>query len=217
MRSGQLRPLFLKLAGLGVPFPTNEYGEYAGYQTDHDVRRRASSAGPLTSRFMTEALEASVKRRQVPILDHTLAVRILRDAGGVCGLLCLDTASREWLHIRCAHVVMCTGGPAIIYRSRVYPESQLGMSGMAFEAGAAGANLDCWQYGLASTAFRWNVSGSYQQALPRYVSVDKDGTQREFLADALGPGEAINRVFLKGYQWPFDDRRVDGSSGWTSW
>lgn len=48
---------FLKLATLGVPFPVNDYGEYVGYQTDHDLRRRASSAGPLTSRYMTEALE----------------------------------------------------------------------------------------------------------------------------------------------------------------
>ena len=47
---------FFRLAGLGVPFPMNEYGEYVGYQTDHDTRKRATSAGPLTSRFMTEAL-----------------------------------------------------------------------------------------------------------------------------------------------------------------
>ena len=40
---------FMKLAILGVPFPTNEYGEYAGYMTDHDVCKRATSAGPLTS------------------------------------------------------------------------------------------------------------------------------------------------------------------------
>ena len=203
---------FLKLAALGVPFPTNEYGEYVGYQTDHDVRRRASSAGPLTSRFMTEALEASVRARGVTILDRTLAVRILTDESGVTGLVCLDTQHMEWLHIRCAHVVMCTGGPALIYRTSVYPRSQCGMSGMAFEAGAAGANLDCWQYGLASVKFRWNVSGSYQQALPRYISIDESGVQREFLADALGPVEAMNRVFLKGYQWPFDPRKADGSS-----
>ena len=50
-------PCFFKLCALGVPFPFNEFGEYAGYRTDHDVRRRATSAGPLTSRYMTEALE----------------------------------------------------------------------------------------------------------------------------------------------------------------
>ncbi len=41
---------FFKLVQLGVPFPCNEMGEYVGYQTDHDTRRRATSAGPLTSR-----------------------------------------------------------------------------------------------------------------------------------------------------------------------
>ena len=203
---------FLKLAALGVPFPMNDYGEYVGYQTDHDVRKRASSAGPLTSRYMTEALEKSVRARGVEILDHTLAFRILTDDAGVAGVMCLRTDSREWLLIHCAHVVMCTGGPAMIYRNSVYPVSQFGMSGMAFEAGAEGANLDCWQYGLASVKFRWNVSGSYQQALPRYVSVDERGVEREFLADALGPVEAMNRTFLKGYQWPFDPRKAEGSS-----
>ncbi len=203
---------FLKLAALGVPFPTNAYGEYVGYQTDHDTRRRASSAGPLTSRYMTEALERSVRARGVEVLDRVLAVQILTDEDGVTGLLCLDLQRWEWLHIRCAHLVLCTGGPALLYRNRVYPPSQCGMSGMAFEAGAAGINLDCWQYGLASTGFRWNVSGSYQQALPRYVSVDDQGREHEFLAEALGEREAMYMGFLKGYQWPFDPRKVEGSS-----
>jgi len=44
---------FIKLANLGVPFPTNLYGEYVGYKTDNDPMQRASSAGPLTSKFMT--------------------------------------------------------------------------------------------------------------------------------------------------------------------
>lgn len=203
---------FLKLAGLGVPFPMNEYGEYVGYQTDHDVRRRASSAGPLTSKYMTEALEKSVRARGVQVLDGLMACRILTGKDGVQGVLCLDTSDREWVLIRCAHVVLATGGPAAIYHASVYPVSQLGMSGMAFETGAEGENLDCWQYGLASVKFRWNVSGSYQQALPRYVSVDEAGTEHDFLAEALGEEGALNRVFLKGYQWPYDPRKAHGSS-----
>lgn len=203
---------FFKLVQLGVPFPCNDMGEYVGYRTDHDVRTRATSAGPLTSRYMTEALERSVRARGVSVLDHTLAYRILTDGDGVCGLQCLDTSDGSLFTIRCAHVLLATGGPAAIYRDRVYPESQLGMSGMAFEAGAKGANLDCWQYGLASVAFRWNVSGSYQQALPRYVSVDEAGVEREFLLESLSQAEALSSVFLKGYEWPFDPRKLCGSS-----
>ena len=40
---------FMKLALLGVPFPQNEWGEYVGYQTDHDNTFRATSAGPAHS------------------------------------------------------------------------------------------------------------------------------------------------------------------------
>lgn len=205
-------PSFFKLCALGVPFPTNEFGEYAGYQTDHDTRRRATSAGPLTSKYMTEALEKSVLARKVPILNHALAARIVKDDQGVAALDVYLTEEKAFLRVRCANIVLCTGGPAHIYQDRVYPESQHGMSGLAFEAGAAGANLDCWQYGLASVAFRWNVSGSYQQALPRYVSVDADGAERDFLSDALGDRQALAFTFLKGYQWPFDGSKVPGSS-----
>ena len=205
-------PCFLKLVSLGVPFPANEYGEYVGYRTDHDTRCRATSAGPLTSRFMTEALEDSVRSRGVSVLNHGLAARIVTDSNGVAALDVYRTEENDFLRVRCAHLVLCTGGPAHIYQDRVYPESQHGMSGLALEAGAAGANLDCWQYGLASVQFRWNVSGSYQQVIPRYVSVDEEGVEREFLADALGERQAMTLTFLKGYQWPFDEGKVPGSS-----
>ena len=203
---------FFRLCALGVPFPTNAFGEYVGYQTDHDLRRRATSAGPLTSRFMTEALERSVRSHGVPVLDHAVAARIVTGPEGVAALDVFLPQEKQMMRIRCANLILCTGGPAHIYQDRVYPESQHGMSGLAFAAGARGANLDCWQYGLASVSFRWNLSGSYQQALPRYVSVDADGTEREFLVDALGEETALAYTFLKGYQWPFDENRLNGSS-----
>jgi succinate dehydrogenase/fumarate reductase flavoprotein subunit len=204
---------FFKLVQLGVPFPKNEYGEFVGYRTDHDPRRRASSAGPLTSKRMTEALERQVRAKGIEILDGVMAFELLVRDGRTAGVLALDLARNALFAVLCAHVVLCTGGPAALYRDSVYPLGHTGMSGMALAAGAKGANLHQWQYGLASTAFRWNVSGSYQQALPRCVSVDTSGHARECLADAFGdPLEAVWRCFLKGYEWPFDTRKVKGSS-----
>lgn len=107
---------FFKLVQLGVPFPCNEMGEYVGYQTDHDTRRRATSAGPLTSRYMTEELERSVRGRNIPILNHTLIFRILTDQNGVCGLLGLDTHTRELTAVRCAHVILATAAPPAFMR-----------------------------------------------------------------------------------------------------
>ena len=57
----------MRLVELGVPFPTNEYGEYAGYKTDHDNTLRATSVGPLTSKVMTEKLEKVVIRQTILI------------------------------------------------------------------------------------------------------------------------------------------------------
>jgi len=203
---------FLKLVQLGVPFPTNEYGEYAGYKTDHDPRTRATSCGPLTSKLMTEALERSVEKKQIPVLDGLTVFSILKDGDRAGGVLCCGRLGEMHLILARA-VILATGGPAALYENSVYPESQTGMTGMALEAGAAGANLSEWQYGLASTKFRWNVSGSYQQALPRYISVSPDGTVREFLPEYFPDAvRALDMVFLKGYQWPFDAAKVNGSS-----
>ena len=62
-----------------------------------------------------------------------------------------------------------------MYGSTVYPTSQTGATGIALEAGVVGRNLTESQYGIASIKFRWNLSGTYQQVLPRYVSTDRDG------------------------------------------
>ena len=210
---------FLRLAELGVPFPRNRWGEYVGYKTDHDPRRRATSAGPYTSRLMTESLERAVREKGVPILDHLQAVRVLSDGARCLGLLCLDNArageeDERFVLVRCKNVVFATGGPAGMYADSVYPLGHCGAAGLAFEAGVRGQNLTEWQYGMASLAPRWNVSGSYMQALPRFISTRADGAdEREFLpAYFANDGEMLTRVFLKGYQWPFDVRKVAGGS-----
>lgn len=211
---------FLKLAELGVPFPQNRYGEYIGYKTDHDPRRRATSAGPYTSRSMTECLERAVRADGVPILDKLQVIRILSDGREAAGLLCLDTAAADrpedrFVLIRCKNIVWATGGPAGMYADSVYPLGHYGATGLALEAGAHGKNLTEWQYGLASLHPRWNVSGTYMQVLPRFISTRADGSdEREFLNGFFArPSDLLTKVFLKGYQWPFDVRRVaDGSS-----
>lgn len=205
---------FLNLAELGVPFPVNRYGEYVGYKTDHDPYARATSAGPLTSKFMTEALEKQAKTFNIPIFDNLLAVEILKKEDGVCGLLCLDQENGEFVVFRCADILLATGGPAGIYADSVYPQCHTGSTGLALAAGAQLQNMTEWQYGLASIAPRWNVSGTYMQVLPRFVSVDEQGQEREFLQEYFDdPYEALSAVFLKGYQWPFDSRKVlQGSS-----
>jgi succinate dehydrogenase/fumarate reductase flavoprotein subunit len=217
---------FLHLVDLGVPFPQNRYGEFIGYKTDHDPRRRATSVGPYTSRSMVQQLEAKVQRNGTRVFDECRVVDIVTTDDGeggrkVAGLLVLrrdipyDGEVSPFLLFRCTNIVYATGGPAGMYATRVFPNGQWGASGAAYRAGVAGKNLTEWQFGLASIHPRWNVSGTYMQVIPRFVSTDADGgDEREFLTEAIGDyGRLLSLVFLKGYQWPFDIRKArDGSS-----
>lgn len=204
---------FLRLADMGVPFPVNRYGEYIGYKTDHDPHRRATSAGPYTSRFMTDCLEKEAESLGIELLDGYQAVRLLVKNEEIRGLFLISRKSGEPLIVLCSSLVFATGGPAGIYSASVYPESQFGATGIAFEAGCMGRNLTEWQYGLASVKPRWNVSGSYMQVIPRFVSIDEDGREYDFLSEYAYPREKmLFLIFLKGYQWPFDVRKLKSGS-----
>jgi len=212
---------FYKLASIGVPFPHNKYGEYIGYKTDHDPRERATSAGPLTSKFMTEKLEVQINNKGIRIFDGFVVIAVLKNDGNAVGLLAIDTAKQDspnkgFTLFNCTNVIYATGGPAGIYLTSVYPVNHLGSSGMAYEAGAKGINLTESQYGIASIKFRWNLSGTYQQVIPRYISTDSEGNdEKEFLDEYFeDKGKLLDAIFLKGYQWPFDPRKIEnfGSS-----
>jgi len=220
---GSLRE-FYHLVQVGVPFPHDPAGSYVGYRTDHDPRERATSAGPKTSRFMSECLQRQAGRCGIPIHDHQEAAGLLTAGEGddrrIVGLVTLDkqTLGGDWaLNVYlCENLVLAAGGPGELYRTTVYPAGQFGVHGLAFRAGLVAENLTESQFGLASTKFRWNVSGTYMQAVPRVVSTDADGGDaRDFLAECFPTmSRMATALFLKGYQWPFDPQRIEdhGSS-----
>jgi len=210
---------FLKLVELGVPFPQSRYGEYIGYKTDYDPRRRATSVGPYTSKLMTECLERAVNQKNIKIFDKLQVIKVLTDGDTLRGILCLNLQNTEdpnqrYVAFNCKNVIYATGGPAGMYADSVFPFGHYGATGIAFEAGVKGKNLTEWQYGLASVKPRWNVSGTFMQVLPKFISTDENGkNEKEFLFDFFSDkGAMLTNIFLKGYQWPFDVRKVDGGS-----
>lgn len=202
---------FYKLVSLGVDFPRNEFGEYVGYRTDHDYRKRATSCGPLTSNFMANALIKSVKSKNIDVHENLWASKLITENGKIRGVICVDINTGELSVFMASSVVLATGGPSGIYHSSVYPKSHNGSLGLAMEAGCTAVNLTEWQYGIASTDFRWNLSGSYMQVIPRFVSVDKNGVEREFLSDYIGD-ERYTLIFQKGYNWPFCPSKLCGDN-----
>ena len=217
---------FYHLVEIGVPFPHNLYGGYTGYKTDHDPCQRAVSAGPRTSHMMVDKFEAQIKKQNTRIDEGVEIIKILtveNEAGNkrAIGAVGIEhkrqmTENSGLVIYYARNVVLACGGPGGLYKTSVYPESQFGSMGLAMEAGAVAQNLTELQFGIASIKFRWNLSGTYQQVIPRYVSTDKDGNdEKEFMNDHFpNIGKLSLAVFLKGYQWPFDSQKIrsNGSS-----
>jgi succinate dehydrogenase/fumarate reductase flavoprotein subunit len=219
---------FLNLVNLGVAFPRDSYGQFVGYKTDHDPRQRATSVGPYTSREMCRCLIREITRRGLAIHENRIAVTLLsvdqegqkRIAGAIVLNTDKDTANVEdWSSIfevyTAENVVFATGGPGGLYQTSVYPRVHTGGIGLALLAGAAAQNLPESQYGLSSIKYRWNVSGSFMQVIPRFISTntDESSPESEFLRDYFDSTGLMNStVFLKGYQWPFDSKRIAGGS-----
>jgi succinate dehydrogenase/fumarate reductase flavoprotein subunit len=211
---------FHHLVQLGVKFPTDKYGQFAGYKTDHDPRQRATSTGPYTSRDMCLALQKRVKELRIPVREKLRCIELLTEtppqaagAGNRCiGAVFLNEhGGRETFLAQ--NTVFAVGGPGDMYLNSVYPHSQHSSIGLALAIGAEAHNLQESQFGLASIKHRWNVSGTCMQCIPRFISTDKNGgDEREFLAGSLASRELYTNIFLKGYQWPFDVKKLNGSS-----
>ena len=209
---------FFNLVNLGVPFPRDAYGQFVGYKTDHDPRQRATSVGPYTSREMCRRLIDEVNQLGIPIYEGREVIQLITINDGaekrVVGALALgeDDALETYA---AENVIFAVGGPGGLYKTSVYPQVHSGAIGLALMEGAEAQNLPESQFGLASIKFRWNVSGTYMQVIPRFISRAADGVsdEREFLSDFFESKSEMNgNVFLKGYQWPFDARKASGGS-----
>jgi len=211
---------FYHLVQAGVPFPHDHLGGFFGYKTDHDPRGRATSAGPKTSRFMCERLQEQLNRYKVPVFDNMEVAELISTGQGrdrrTIGLAAIDKNERADERpivnvFLCRNLVLAAGGPGELYETSVYPRRQWGIHGIALKAGLIAENLTESQFGLASTKFRWNVSGTYMQAIPRVFSAGPEGGQHDFLDGFFGSkGRLASAIFLKGYQWPFDPQKIAG-------
>lgn len=199
---------FFWLTELGVPFVKNEFGEFLGYRTDHDETARASSAGPLTSKLMTQVLETEALKSCRLRDNHTLIYLLESENVAYGAVFYVGDKECDYRIIYAENTVLACGGQGNLYADSVYPASQTGGIGVAAFAGATCQNLHIWQYGIASKSPRWNLSGSYQQALPRYFSRDDKG-EYDFLAEYFKSDTALlDAIFLKGYEWPFDPKKA---------
>lgn len=214
---------FYRLTSLGLSFPQNEYGEYIGINVGTDRARRSISCGTNTTAQIKQALEKEITKRGIPIFRGHQLVKILtdEDKSKTIGVLALNLEGvrerhQRYLLFNATNVILATGGPGGLFHSEAYPTAHTGCLGLALEAGAKAVNLTEFQYGICALPFSLTMNGAYQEAIPRYISVDEDGKngQEFLLAYFEDPSSLYRLIKLKGEQWAFDAKKVrtDGTS-----
>lgn len=214
---------FYRLAELGLPFPQNAFGEYVGIRSSQDTARRSISCGPDTASKILQALELEVKKRHILVLHGHQMVRIFTDenckkAIGLLALNCDNVRERHQRYIlfNCTNLILATGGPGGLFHHEGYPAAHTGCLGLALEAGAKALNLTEFQYGICAASLSLTMNGAYQEAMPRYISVDENSqNSSEFLLSYFSNSADLYHILkLKGVQWSFDAKKVreDGTS-----
>ncbi len=202
---------------LGLPLPQDQLGGTLRYKTDHDEVGRATSCGPRTSRLMVKVLAEEAIRLDIPFHNHTTAIKVLKDAESVTGLLAIrpkeatDANPYGLALYVCSALVIAAGGPGEMYRDSVFPNGCFGTLGLALEAGLELTNITESQFGISTRreGFPWNLSGTYVQVIPHIYSIDEAGAEHHFLSDYYRTTQELaSNIFRKGYQWPFHASRM---------
>ena len=138
---------FLKLVELGVPFPRNRYGEYIGYKTDHDPRRRATSVGPYQWPFDVRKIADGSLIIDILVYQETCKGRRVyldyrtNPVGGAFTYDALLPEAQEYL--TCAGV--CFGTPIDFYREKgVDLYTQPLEIALCAQHNNGGIGIDCW-------------------------------------------------------------------------
>ncbi|RWA50039.1 oxidoreductase [Cupriavidus sp. UYMSc13B] len=135
----------------GVRFEKDETGDYAVKKVHH----MGSYVLPMPEGHnVKRVLYRQLKRARVEITNRIVATRVLTDSSGVaCGVMGFDCRTAEFHVVRARAVILCCGAagrlglPASGYLMGTYENPTNAGDGyaMAYHAGAALANLECFQ------------------------------------------------------------------------
>ena len=135
----------------GVKFEKDETGDYAVRKVHH----MGAYVLPMPEgHHMKKVLYRQMKRARVEITNRVVVTRLLTDASGaICGLMGFDCRTADIYVISAKSVILCTGAagrlglPSSGYLWGTYenPTNCGDGHAMAFHAGAALANLECFQ------------------------------------------------------------------------
>ena len=136
-----------ELVNLGVPFDTVNGSAALAREAAHSRSRILHAGGDATGARIETMLSARVREARLPVLEHTLATKIIIENGRVGGLLVFDCRLGEFCQFTCRFLILATGGAGQLFKFTTNPDVATGDGvALAYESGAAVADMEFFQF-----------------------------------------------------------------------
>ena len=168
---------------LGVLFDKDENGNMITTHGGGTSRKRMHAAADYSGAEIMRVLRDEVINRQIPVVDYTAAIEIIKDTDGkAAGAVLMNMETNEILIARAKTVVIATGGAGRMHYQGFPTSNHYGATAdglvMAYRAGAALLYQDTLQYHPTGVAFPAQIYGALVTEKVRSMGamfVNKDG------------------------------------------
>ncbi len=156
------RKFISRLEEYGALWDRDRDGSYAVRQFGGHTYKRSIFSGDETGHEMMNALKREILRRDIPVMNETMALRVVRSGDRAAGALCWEIPTGRFLDIQAPATILATADAAGIWPSASERQRGDGFS-MALDAGAELADLEFCQYHPTHAWWPFGVRGSVSE------------------------------------------------------
>ncbi|MDR2870907.1 MAG: FAD-binding protein [Deferribacteraceae bacterium] len=192
---------FYTLADRGVPFVRKD-SAYEQFITDGSVYARACYTGPDTIPLVHKRLLREFCRLKIDYLEHTTVAKLVTEGHAVTGAVIYRAESSTFEGVSFNACILATGGGCGLFADNAVPAAVNGDGyTLAYDAGAALANMEFICFGPVSAATKIRLSGSFFRAIPRLIDENGNEILRKHLPLEIKRDTTYSLIFSKGANW----------------
>ena len=153
------------LSELGVEFDKTPDGTMVTTHGGGTSRKRMHAAKDYSGAEIMRTLRDEVLNRQIPVVDFTSAIELIKDESGRCaGAVLMNMETKELLIARAKTVILATGGAGRLHYQGFPTSNHYGATAdglvLAYRAGARLLYPDTLQYHPTGAAFPAQIYGA---------------------------------------------------------
>ena len=153
------------LSELGVEFDKTPDGTMVTTHGGGTSRKRMHAAKDYSGAEIMRTLRDEVLNRQIPVVDFTSAIELIKDENGRCaGAVLMNMETKELLVARAKTVILATGGAGRLHYQGFPTSNHYGATAdglvLAYRAGARLLYPDTLQYHPTGAAFPAQIYGA---------------------------------------------------------